>query len=443
MVNRNQGRALIVVGIIFTAIIVSGLILRTEKEPVVDPKIQQLVQSLSPDTEIPIALTVIEGGQQQALINLQEVTADVTIQGFKLDTAKVSTQALQDFNLIVIDNMPLSLVQELGKEIDAGGFPAILALTYNPKTSKLEFPSAQSVDHFVESEAQLLMDAGATGEGIKVCFLDTRDDKPLHGWKVAQTFKRIAPRAQLINVPVLDDRGIGSWTDIVEGLSECKKFNPDLIFASVGGPGTSNNVLSLASDVMYETHGYPMFFAGGNAGDDQFYVPANSRNTIAVVATDIQNGRIVKASYSNFGKKDSKLIVSCFGTGPVDGETFIGTSRATPECAGLLTLKMDLIKDSRGMGIDDKFPESEVLGLATNSARDILDGGWDKESGYGQLVGGGLLMAQDFSIPKDAFSKSQTNVIFAVITWLFALVGIIFIFVPQRNIRNFRMGGNS
>ncbi len=419
---RRRGGILLLVGVllVFGVFGTNYLLERDEPSPV-DPSFQAL--TLSPETEIPIALWVVGGKQSEALQSIQGLTSEITIQGVQVKQQVVSTQALADYNFIALE-IPFELALEISDSIEEGETPAILSLTYNPDTSKIDFPESQAIDYFVESETQILRAEDVSGERVKVCFMDTDNRRPLHGYKVEQTFKRIAPDAQVFHVTVLDDNGVGSWTDLVAGLSECKRFNPDFIFASVGGPGNSNNVLSLAVDMTHETYGIPLMFAGGNAGEDSFYVPANSRRSIAVVATEIEGGEIVRADFSNFGGKDSSMVVSCFGTGIVDGSVFIGTSRATPECAGLLALKIDIVKRQRGLTREDKFPRDEVIGLGLNGARDILESGWDFESGFGQLQGGSLLANQDTSIPRIAFNRPTNTVRNVVILW-FGIIGVI------------------
>ncbi len=98
-----------------------------------------------------------------------------------------------------------------------------------------------------------------------------------HGTHVASTiagsgaasngrYKGIAPGARLLNVKVLDNRGSGWTSDILQGMQWAADNGADIISMSLGGfPTTINNPLTEAANKLM-AEGTVMVIAAGNEG---------------------------------------------------------------------------------------------------------------------------------------------------------------------------------
>lgn len=177
------------------------------------------------------------------------------------------------------------------------------------------------------------------------------DDGNGHGTHVAGTIAAIdndrdvvgvAAGATVVAVKVLDDRGSGSFSGVIEGIDyvASNASAGDVANMSLGG-GTSDAVDDAVRNAADE--GIYFSIAAGNDGDDaNNYSPARVEynNVWTVSATDIDD---VFASFSNWsGPTDPPIefaapgvsILSLWADGGTD--TISGTSMAAPHVAGLL-----------------------------------------------------------------------------------------------------------
>lgn len=179
----------------------------------------------------------------------------------------------------------------------------------------------------------------------------TPDDGNGHGTHVAGTIGAIdndidvvgvAAGASVVAVKVLDDRGSGSYSGVIEGIDyvAANASAGDVVNMSLGG-GTSDAV----DDAVRNAADQGIYFAvaAGNDGDDaNNYSPARVEynNVWTVSATDDTD---TFASFSNWsGPTDPPIEYAAPGVDIlslwVDGgtDTISGTSMASPHVAGVL-----------------------------------------------------------------------------------------------------------
>lgn len=182
---------------------------------------------------------------------------------------------------------------------------------------------------------------------------DTPDDGNGHGSHVAGTIAAldndidvvgVAAGATVVAVKVLDDRGSGSYSGVIDGIDyvAANAAAGDVANMSLGG-GTSDAV----DDAVRNAADQGIYFAiaAGNDGDDaNNYSPARVEynNVWTVSATDDTD---TFASFSNFsGPTDPPIEFAAPGVDVLstwkDGgtNTISGTSMASPHVAGVLLL---------------------------------------------------------------------------------------------------------
>ena len=295
-----------------------------------------------------------------------------------------------------------------------GGIPG-------PPDKEEEPPPPEELPWGVDQIDAELAWATSTGAGIKVAVLDTgidldhpdlqanikggvniinshktADDDNGHGTHVAGTIAAalnneigvigVAPEAHLYAVKVLNRRGSGFVSDVIEGLQwgidqEMQVMNMSL--------GTSSDVQSLhdAVDAAYAA-GIVLVAAAGNSGDtnpdsDVIY-PAKYGSVIAVAATDSNSTR---ASWSSDGPEVELAApgVDIFSTWKGgEYETKSGTSMASPHVAGTAALVI---------GAGAVTDGDELYGIA-NEVRQVLQDTADY-LGDANLYGYGLVDAEE------------------------------------------------
>lgn len=203
----------------------------------------------------------------------------------------------------------------------------------------------------------------------------------------------VAPGATLMPVKVLDRRGQGSYSGIIQGMAYAVENGADIINMSLAGSSPSQ-ALKEAIDAA-RAQGVIVIVAAGNVNGPVQY-PARYPNTIAVGAVRYDE---LRAPYSNFGPEinlvapggDNKADQNedGFGDGIVqqsfkqeEGNNtfrylfFEGTSMAAPHVAGAAALLLSENPD---------LTQEQVLNLLQSTAKDLGFPGRDNEYGYGLI----------------------------------------------------------
>jgi serine protease len=228
------------------------------------------------------------------------------------------------------------------------------------------------------------------------------NDDDGHGTHVAGTLAQstdnslgtagIAFNCAVMPVKVLSRRGVGTYTDIADGIYFAADNGADIINMSLGGASDST---TLRNAVAYAyNQAVTIVCAAGNEyqeGNPPAYPAAYDEYCIAVGATRFDQTR---AYYSNTGSYldlvapggdlyvdqngdgyDDGILQQTFGSNPQDwGYWFYeGTSMAAPHVSGIAALLL-----SSGMTGPDAVREA-----LQNTARDLGTPGWDQQYGWG------------------------------------------------------------
>lgn len=257
---------------------------------------------------------------------------------------------------------------------------------------------------------------GCIAKGIDIV---NEDDDPFdadgHGTHVSGTVAQstnngagvagLAYGACIMPVKVLDDSGTGSFADIADGIYWAVDNSAAIINMSLGINArygiTNDPIMDPALDYAYN-NGVTVICASGNDGwRKNVSYPAIYPTTIAVGAVGYDKNVV---RYSNRGTgldlvaPGGDITKDLNGDGYGDGilqETFgpsgwgyyfyQGTSMASPHVAAIAAM---LIQNGT-----DTNPDS-IFSALTNTAFDLVDPGYDKESGYGLVQAHNALLFQ-------------------------------------------------
>ena len=192
----------------------------------------------------------------------------------------------------------------------------------------------------------------------------------------------VAPQAHLYAVKVLNRRGIGFASDIIDGLQWCIDHEIQVVNMSIGSSGSSqsyHDAIIAAKNV-----GITIVAAAGNNGeyDGSIVWPAKWSETIAVSATNESDGI---AYFSSYGEEiDLAAPGQDINSTWNDGYYHVGsgTSMATPHVAGTVALILadaDLKCDTN---LDGTCSPDEVQARLETTA-EWLSGLTSDEQGFG------------------------------------------------------------
>ncbi|MBI2866483.1 MAG: S8 family peptidase [Chloroflexi bacterium] len=224
------------------------------------------------------------------------------------------------------------------------------------------------------------------------------DDDNGHGSHVAGTVAAVdntegvigvAPEAHLYAVKVLDRRGSGYLSDVIDGIYWARNNGMQVINMSLGCDCPSDT-LKQAVDDAYAA-GVVVVAAAGNSGTsdgsgDTVIYPAKYDSVIAVAATDSSDTR---AWWSSTGPAVELAApgVDIYSTWKGTGyNTISGTSMASPHAAGTAALVLAApVLAQFDLDENGSYSASEVRAALQATADDLGTAGVDSWYGYGLI----------------------------------------------------------
>ena len=219
-----------------------------------------------------------------------------------------------------------------------------------------------------KTEINLFHENNIKGTGIKVAIFDTGidldnrdltiaggvsfvdgiesyDDDNGHGTEMATILAAringyglvgIAPEVELYSVKILDKNGIGTYSDVIQGLEWAIENNINIVTLSLGGTEYSKNLEQAIKKAI--TNNILVIAAAGNNGKKQVMYPAGYSDVISVGAIDCNNQVAQNSNYS------TDINLFAFGDNVIAGglngskNVISGTSAAVQHVAGLAAL---------------------------------------------------------------------------------------------------------
>jgi hypothetical protein len=177
---------------------------------------------------------------------------------------------------------------------------------------------------------------------------------------------------KVMPVTVLDANGLGSDSDVINGVVYATQHGADVILMSFSNPGFSAP-LQAAIDYAW-SHGVVLVAATGNDGSATVNYPAGDRGVLGVAATDSND---LPASFSNAGA-DVFLAapgVNILSTTAGGGYSAIsGTSASAAEVAGAAALlKANSLGASNGVIVNRLAANADPVGDSTQTGNGRLN----------------------------------------------------------------------
>ncbi|MEC1157700.1 MULTISPECIES: S8 family peptidase [Cytobacillus] len=350
----------------------------------------------------------------------------------KKEIEKYSGKSIEEYEKLQVSSAKLTEKEAQRLENDGD----ILAV--EPNTTFQAFGSIQQYSH-ERTSVGTAWEGGLTGKGIDIAVLDSgiaphsdltisggvstvdytssyTDDNG-HGTHVAGVIaskddgngtRGVSPGANLYSVKVLDKKGAGKLTDIIEGIDWAIRKNVDIINMSLGTTSDSEALRQVIDKA--NKQGILVVASAGNSGnsagtDNSMAYPARYDSVISVGATDTNNRR---ANFSSTGVYldvmapgkgiTSTYLNNTYGTGD-------GTSQAAPYVSGMLAL------------LKEKYPKAssnELRQLLESNAMDLGVKGRDNLYGLGLVqfpkeIKVEKPVEQEPDIPAEKENETQTD----------------------------------
>ncbi len=171
-----------------------------------------------------------------------------------------------------------------------------------------------------------------------------------HGTMVAGILARIAPKASIMPVRVLNGDGVGTTANVMVGLRWAIRNGADVVLMCFGSD-TVSPVFASAIQSAHERD-VVLIASAGNGSSDGLRFPAGLHGVTAVAAVNADDTR---AMFSNYGTYIDLAapgvgIRSTFPGG--DYASWSGTSMAAPFAAGQAALLVSVVEESEPHVID-------------------------------------------------------------------------------------------
>jgi subtilisin family serine protease len=219
-------------------------------------------------------------------------------------------------------------------------------------------------------------------------------DVATHGTHVAGTIAAIdngkgmvgvAPRAKIIPIKALDDKGNGNISNISNAIIWAADQKADFISMSLG---SSRSSTELENAIKYAySKGIIIFCAAGNSGPNtEIMYPARYKQTISIAAID---EKLERTSFSCSGDSLDFLAPGdkILSTVPDNSYAIMsGTSMSTPFAVGCAALYLSYLRKTKN---DSRFKISmeDLIEAFKNKAKPLTDPKYQsiKYQGYGIL----------------------------------------------------------
>ena len=175
----------------------------------------------------------------------------------------------------------------------------------------------------------VIKNSSSSGHGTAVASLIVSQDPAVKG---------VAPRAELLNIPVFDQDGNSNTFDVAAAIIAAVDQDVDIINMSLGSYGDS---LVLKNAVQYATeNGIVIVAASGNDGSSQAVYPAAYKDVVSVAAVDMN------ANHASFSNSGFHISIAAPGVGVASAwednqfVSFSGTSASAPLVSAALATLM-------------------------------------------------------------------------------------------------------
>ena len=179
----------------------------------------------------------------------------------------------------------------------------------------------------------------------------------------------IAPEAEIYNIRVMNEAGIGTDADIIAGLTEAVNLDVDIVNMSLGGAGFSGVYQTKITEA-YEA-GIAVIVSAGNDGVSNINYPACYDHVICVAATDTDNNR---AHFSTCGSwvdlsAPGENILSTYHSSNTSHAFMSGTSMACPVVSGEAAVLLGSCEPLKNMDKDSDRVDALEKVMKSNCVR--------------------------------------------------------------------------